>query len=371
MTIEKVLVAGADPMAAQIVENCGELGINAIAFLPAAETNRPGGAAILDAAHKAGADALHPGYGDLARDLALATAVETAGLHWIGPSPETIAHLRATDLFHARLGALGIPMSNFKDGPDLQGRRHIEVSLFGFADGSMVQLFDRDCSVRHPTRHIVAEAPAPHLPAGAREGMQATAIAIAKEMGLLGPGTVEFTYDRDQESFETLAFDTSPGAAFRSTEMITGIDLIGSHIELAAGTLEPALQSDIETHGAALEFRINAEIPADNFAASSGHVAACSFPDTMEGLRMETAIRAGDDISIDGERGMATAIVRGPDRGTAIDLMVSVLENVRIEGLPTNLAFLAACVRDPVFRLSLPTTRYLADGSYKLVGSGR
>jgi 3-methylcrotonyl-CoA carboxylase alpha subunit len=365
--------------------------------------------AVLAAAAASGADAVHPGYGFLAENPDFADAVERAGLVWIGPRPKTIEDMgdkeRARDIARAsgvpvlpgsprlapgdtagldRAGigmrvvetpgelarcvetTQGLAARSFGDGTVYLERyvpdaRHVEVQIFGFGDGEGVHLFDRDCSVQRRFQKIIEEAPAPDLPAGVRRAMHAAALALVRHERYRGAGTVEFVYDCTREAFYFLEMNTRIQVEHAASEMITGVDLVRAQIELAAGTLSPRALEGLTAEGHALECRIYAERPEKNFLPSPGELTRFRLPAETDRLRIDSGVREGDRITPHYDPLIAKVIVRGDDRGDAIERMRAALDAVAIDGPCTNVDFLKQVLRDPLFRASAPSTRYVEE----------
>ncbi len=248
--------------------------------------------------------------------------------------------------------------------------RHIEVQVFGFGDGRGVHYFDRDCSVQRRFQKVIEEAPAPGLSAETRASLCEAALALVAHVNYRGAGTVEFIYDRQAETFYFLEMNTRIQVEHAVTEMITGADLVAAQIELAAGNLVLPEQGDISTDGHAIECRIYAERPEKKFLPSPGELKRFDFPEESAGLRIDTGLRQGDRITPYYDPMIAKVITRGQSRNDAIAHMLQVLDEIRIEGVSTNLEFLGQVLRDRVFCQDLATTRYVDEGSYRLEASG-
>jgi 3-methylcrotonyl-CoA carboxylase alpha subunit len=237
--------------------------------------------------------------------------------------------------------------------------RHVEVQVFGFGDGRGVHLFDRDCSVQRRYQKIVEEAPAPGLPTSTREAMRAAALALVEHQRYRGAGTVEFIYDVDREAFHFLEMNTRIQVEHTVTEMVTGVDIVGCQLELAAGTLDRGRLGDVAMHGAALQCRVYAERPDRNFLPSPGLITRWQLPVPAPGLRVDHGLREGDRVTPYYDPLLAKVVAHGADRADAIARMCEALDAVDIEGPATNRDFLARLVRDPVFRAGPPVTGWL------------
>ena len=228
--------------------------------------------------------------------------------------------------------------------------RHVEVQVFGFGDGRAVHLFDRDCSVQRRYQKVIEEAPAPALSEALREAMQAAAVSLAETVRYAGAGTVEFIYDVDRGEFHFLEMNTRIQVEHPATEMITEIDLVEWQIRQAAGTLDAAGQLAHAPALHAIELRIYAERPEKNFLPAPGTISKLNWPSEDDSLRIDHAVRDGDSITPFYDPMIAKLIARGPDRASAIARLSAALAETRIEGVPTNIAFLASVLETPEFR---------------------
>ena len=246
--------------------------------------------------------------------------------------------------------------------------RHIEVQIFGTGDGGGVHFLDRDCSVQRRFQKIVEEAPAPGVPHDIRQAMHKAALALAAHENYRGAGTVEFIYDRDSQAFFFLEMNTRIQVEHAVTEMITGCDLVGAQIALASGDFTPPTQEQITASGHAIECRLYAERPEKNFLPSPGTLSRFHLPEQSDDLRIDHGLGEGDTITPYYDPMIAKLIVRGRNRGAAIERMLAALGTIEIEGPSTNLEFLKQVLSDPVFRDALPTTRYVEERSYRALG---
>lgn len=228
--------------------------------------------------------------------------------------------------------------------------RHIEIQVFGFGDGRAVHLFERDCSLQRRFQKIIEESPAPGFPAEAVAGMAESARALAASQSYTGAGTVEFVADADTGEYFFLEMNTRIQVEHPVTEMVTGCDLIGLQLRLAAGEELHDTLASVSRTGVAVECRLYAENPAKNFLPSPGTLAAFDLPDTMPGIRVDAGVRVGDTITPYYDPMIAKLIAWGEDRTIAIDRLRAALEATRIEGPATNREFLIAVLNDPDFR---------------------
>lgn len=228
--------------------------------------------------------------------------------------------------------------------------RHVEVQVFGFGDGTAIHLFDRDCSVQRRFQKVIEEAPAPDLPDAVRDRMRAAAVSLAASVQYGGAGTVEFVYDVDRGVVHFLEMNTRIQVEHPATEMITGVDLVDWQIRHAEGSLTHPAQLDRTPDMHAVEVRIYAERPEKNFLPAPGTITTLHWPTEDETLRIDHALRVGDAITPYYDPMIAKLIARGPDRAAAIVRLLSALEEIRIEGVPTNIAFLATVLQSQEFR---------------------
>jgi len=379
---------------------------------PAPRSSYLDGAAILAVAKATGAQAIHPGYGFLSENAEFATAVAAAGLVFIGPPPAAIRAMgskSASKMLMGRAGvklvpgyhgddqddallareaeAIGFPVlikasaggggkgmrivenagefaaalasarreakASFGDDTVLLEKyltepRHIEMQVFADTHGACVHLFERDCSVQRRHQKVLEEAPAPGMTPARRREMGAAAIAAAKAIGYVGAGTVEFIVDRDG-TFYFMEMNTRLQVEHPVTEMITGQDLVEWQLRVAAGEALPLSQEQLAISGHAIEARIYAEDPDRGFLPSIGHIAHLRTPTSSADVRIDTGVRAGDDISQYYDPMIAKLIVHGEDRATALRRLVDALGDYQVAGVTTNVAFLRRVVMHDAF----------------------
>jgi acetyl/propionyl-CoA carboxylase alpha subunit len=388
-------------------------------------------ARLLAAAAETGADAVHPGYGFLSENSGFAAAVEAAGLTWVGPAPETIRDMgdkaRARALAEAAgvpvvpgsgpLGegddpaaaavAVGFPLlvkaaaggggigmrrvdepaklaetvaatrsmaaKAFGDGTVFLERwvgraRHVEVQVFGFGDGHAVHLFERDCSLQRRFQKVIEESPAPGLPAAVLDRMAEAAVALCRHVRYRGAGTVEFIVDADSFDFYFLEMNTRIQVEHPVTEMVTGLDLVGLQLRLAAGTLPAFGQSAVARQGHAIECRLYAENPRKMFLPSPGTLARFDLPAEHANLRIDSGYRPGDAVTPHYDPLIAKIIARGRDRETARATAAAALEALAVEGLATNREFLIACLRAEPFAAGAVHTGFIDAHRALLIG---
>jgi acetyl-CoA carboxylase biotin carboxylase subunit len=369
--------------------------------------------AILDAARSSGADAVHPGYGFLSERAAFARAVSDAGLVWVGPPADVIERMGDKAAARAVAAQAGVPVVPGSDeladvddavaaaarigypvlvkaaaggggrgirpassddelrrvvveaqreaasafGSDvvyleraLAHPKHIEVQVLADAHGTAVHCFERDCSMQRRRQKVLEEAPAPRLDAGVRTAMCDAAVALAREVGYVGAGTVEFLLSGEGEhadrEFFFIEMNTRIQVEHPVTELVTGLDLVALQLRVADGEPLPMAQDDIVCRGAALEFRVNAEDPADDFLPTPGEVTALELPGGP-GVRVDTALAAGDVIPPFYDSMVAKLCVWAPDREAALARGRRALAEYRVEGVPTTIPLHRRLLDDP------------------------
>ncbi len=378
--------------------------------------------AVIDAAREAGADAVHPGYGFLAENAEFARRCVEAGLVWVGPSPEAIDKLgdKAVARELARQadvpvvpgtagtlapqdaisvteeigypvmvkaagggGGKGIRVAHDADelrkGVDDAAReaqaafgnpalyveklierpRHVEVQVLGDPEGNVIHLYERECSVQRRRQKLIEESPSPGIDGGTREEMAAAAVRLAESVGYAGAGTVEFIVDRDG-GFYFIEVNTRIQVEHPVTEVITGVDIVKQQLLIAAGERLKLSQDEIAQQGAAIEFRINAEDPDQDFRPAPGEISELELPGGP-GVRVDTAIYAGYKIPPFYDSLVAKLIVWGGDRQEALARGRRALEEFTIGGLTTTISFHRRMLDDPGFRRGDYHTEYLAE----------
>jgi 3-methylcrotonyl-CoA carboxylase alpha subunit len=357
------------------------------------------GDVILDVARRAGAQAVHPGYGFLSENADFAEACAAAGVVFVGPPAAAIRamggkseakalmqqagvplvpgyHGAAQDLptLAAAAAAIGFPVlikasaggggkgmrvvtdpsaleaallgakreaaSSFGDDRVLIERyltrpRHIEIQVFADTHGNCVHLFERDCSVQRRHQKVIEEAPAPGMTQAMRAAMGEAAVAAARAVGYVGAGTVEFIVEDDRFAF--MEMNTRLQVEHPVTEAITGLDLVEWQLRVAAGAPLPLTQAQLSITGHAFEARLCAEDPLRDFLPQVGRLTHLSLPDD---IRVDAGVRQGDVIGIDYDPMIAKLIVHGPDRATALRLLAAALGRCAVVGVQTNLALL-------------------------------
>jgi geranyl-CoA carboxylase alpha subunit len=378
---------------------------------------------ILAAAAATDAAAIHPGYGFLSENAAFAQAVADAGLVFIGPSPESIAlmgnkaaakrrmrdaqvpcvpgyegHDQADEALLAAALRIGYPLmvkaaaggggrgmrlvhshETLRDalkaarsesrnafGSDelilekaLQRPRHVEIQVFADSCGNTIHLGERDCSVQRRHQKVIEEAPCPVLTPELRGRMGASAVAAARSIGYCGAGTVEFLLDEDDE-FYFLEMNTRLQVEHPVTEMITGLDLVALQIKVAGGNPLGITQDEVRLTGHALEARLYAEDPAQDFLPVSGRI-LCWEPASGAGVRIDAGICSGQEISPFYDPLLAKVVAWGEDRTTAIARLVGALNATRLYGLTTNKSFLVDVLERDAFARGEATTAFITE----------
>jgi propionyl-CoA carboxylase alpha chain/3-methylcrotonyl-CoA carboxylase alpha subunit/acetyl-CoA/propionyl-CoA carboxylase biotin carboxyl carrier protein len=430
-TIESVLVANRGEIAARILRTVKHLGMRGIAVYHDLDAQSPAvemadeavmlsgatpvaayldGTAIIAAALKTGAQAIHPGYGFLSENAGFARAVGQAGLIFIGPAPETIELLgdkvRARAFvadhgfpvapsaiedddpasFAERARALGPPLlikpaaggggkgmrivrdlaaldeeidrarsegrRYFGDGRlyverYIERPRHIEVQVLGDAHGNVVHLFERECSMQRRFQKIIEESPSPALNAASRKTICEAAAAIARKAGYRNAGTVEFIYGGGEYFF--LEMNTRLQVEHPVTEAITGRDLVAEQLRVAAGEKLGYGQDAITATGHAIELRVYAEDAARGFVPTTGPVLTLGLP-VGEGIRVDSGMRAGQSVTASFDPMLAKLVVHAATRDAAIDVALDALGRFVLLGCRTNIAYLARLIDTPEFR---------------------
>ena len=384
-------------------------------------------AAIVDAARKTGADAVHPGYGFLAENADFARACREAGLVFIGPSPEAIdamGHKAAAkrlmlgagvpcvpgydgdDQSPQRLAAeaerIGYPLMvkavaggggrgmrlvsaasgfadalrsaqseaehAFGDGTVLLERaislpRHIEIQVLADRHGGAIHLGERDCSVQRRHQKLIEETPSPAVDDGLRERMGAAALAAVRAIGYEGAGTLEFLLDGNGQ-FYFMEMNTRLQVEHPVTEAITGLDLVALQLSIAAGEPLPIRQADVQRRGHAIEVRLCAEDATHDFVPQSGTLGLWQ---PTPRLRVEHALRSGAEITPHYDSMIAKLVSHGASRDEARRKLIVGLADTVALGVTTNKAFLARCLAHPVFAAGGATTAFIAQHAQALL----
>ena len=377
---------------------------------------------IIEAARLSGAEAIHPGYGFLSENTGFAEACEASGIVFIGPPSSAIAAMGSKSAAKAIMEEAGVPLvpgyhgsdqspallkaeaercgypillkaiaggggkgMRVVEGPNdfddalaaarreaknafgntdmlieryLTQPRHVEIQVFCDQQGKGVYLAERDCSIQRRHQKVLEEAPAPGLTEDTRKAMGEAAVRAARAINYVGAGTVEFLYDADG-AFFFMEMNTRLQVEHPVTEMITGQDLVEWQLRIALGEPLPLEQADVKIHGHALEVRVYAEDPAQDFLPATGHLRYLRTPAENRHVRVDTGVREGDDISVHYDPMIAKLIVWDNTREQAINRMVAALEGYRIAGVKNNLSFLHTLADSAPFRKAELTTAFI------------
>jgi len=351
---------------------------------------------IIVAARLTGAEAIHPGYGFLAENAAFASACEDAGIVFIGPRAEVIRTLGSKSearklaqeagvpvvpvpaenefprLIKASLGGGGRGMrivrnpTEFKeafaaargeaerafgDGALLvekyiEGARHVEVQIFGDHHGNVMHLFERDCSIQRRHQKILEESPSPAVTPEIQSRMTDAAVALARKVGYTNAGTVEFLLAPSGD-FYFIEVNTRIQVEHPVTEMVTGLDLIRLQIEIAQGGKLP---EQPQQKGHAIEARLYAEDPANDFLPSTGTLHVWRPSETSTGLRIDSGVEEGMEIGVYYDPLLAKVIAHADDRNSAIRKLTHTLRNFAAQGVQTNREFLIGVLESEEFQ---------------------
>lgn len=376
---------------------------------------------IVQAALGVGAQAIHPGYGFLSERAGLARLAEQQGVLFIGPTAAQIeavgdklrarSQAEAADVPVVPGGAvetaeeadslarkIGVPllvkavgggggrgMKRVDRVEDLAGAlelasseagaafgdarvyleryvtrgRHVEVQVLGDGAGRVIHLGERDCSVQRRYQKLIEETPAPGLTDELLERLHEAAVCFAGRLRYRGAGTVEFLVDTERNAFYFLEMNARIQVEHPVTEAVTGVDLVAEQIAIAEGAGLRLEQADVHRAGCAVECRVNAEDPAEDFQPAPGRVARVSWP-AGPGLRVDTHIGAGSRVPPFYDSLMAKIIAHGPDRSATLISLREAIAATRVEGVATNLPFHARVLSDPEFLAGGVDTGYVA-----------
>ena len=377
---------------------------------------------IVEACKALGADGVHPGYGFLSENPEFAEALETEDIRFVGPSAEAIRRM-GDKLAAKRLAmsaglnpvpghdgavsgpeeavriarAIGYPVmlkaaaggggkgmrvaasdeeaasgferaareaqASFADPRVFIERfieepRHIEVQVIADMHGNVIHLGERECSVQRRHQKVIEETPSVFIDETTREAMGAEACAVARAVGYQSAGTVEFIVDRDRR-FYFLEMNTRLQVEHPVTEMVTGLDLVQLMIEVAGGRALPIAQSDLRLDGSAIEARVYAEDPERAFVPSSGRLVRFAPPAEIGGVRVDSGVVEGDEISVYYDPMIAKVIAHGCDRAQAIERLSGALDALVIRGISHNGLFVSSVLANPRFREGRLSTGFI------------
>lgn len=441
--IKRLLIANRGEIACRVIRSCKRLGIESVAVFSDADRRAQhvqqadlachiGGSAasesylnaraIIDAAKKVKADAIHPGYGFLSESTQLISLCNQNDIIFVGPTLDSIAAMGSKieakqiaqalniptvpgyngdsqDVTHLQNEAekIGFPLlikasaggggkgmrivhqaAEFKEalalarqealsafGDDrvllekyLVRPRHIEVQLLGDTHGHVVHLFDRECSIQRNYQKVIEEAPVSHLDITVRQSLFDCAVRLGTHLGYRGAGTVEFIFDADSQQAYFLEMNTRLQVEHPTTELVTGIDLVEWQIRVANGEALAFGQNDLRTLGHAIEARVNAEDPANKYMPEIGTLHLYREP-VAEGLRIDSGVAQGSEVSPFYDSMLAKVIAYGDTRGLAAQRLLHGLNNFAIGGVKTNQEFLTSLITRPAFHQEL-STQYIA-----------
>ena len=431
---KKILIANRGEIACRIIDSCRRLGVRTVAVYseadaaarhvrmadeafcvgPAASNESYlRGERIIEVAQRAGAEAIHPGYGFLSENEAFAQACHDAGVIFIGPPVEAIRAMGAKSAAKRLMDEAGVPLVPGYHGDDqdaerlqaeadrigypaiikasaggggkgmrvvrsveafaeelascrrearasfgddhvliekyLERPRHIEIQIFADQNGQTISLFERDCSAQRRHQKVVEEAPAPGIDEAQRARMGEAACNAARAVDYVGAGTVEFIAD-DSGAFYFMEMNTRLQVEHPVTEMITGLDLVEWQLRVASGESLPREPSALAIDGHAIEVRLYAEDPARGFLPSIGRLAHFVAPPASAHVRLDSGVEQGDEITPHYDPMIAKLIVWDSDRAAAVERMLSALADLQIVGVRHNGDFLGRLIDHEVFR---------------------
>ena len=370
--------------------------------------------AIVNAAQISHSEAIHPGYGFLSENAKFASSVEQSGLVWIGPSANIISQmgdkLKAKDIAESAglptlsialeksdIDAIGFPllikaaaggggkgMRVVKHRDELEESvkmaqkeaqnafandtiffesyiaqsRHIEIQILGDNHGNIIHLGERECSIQRRHQKIIEESPSPRIDSNLREQLGDTAVSLAKKINYQSAGTVEFLFDDTTGKFWFLEMNTRLQVEHPVTEEVTGIDIVEQQLLIAADEELSISQQDVSWNGHAIEARIYAEDPNNDFLPSTGKLIANQI-EPKDGIRWDAGVEAGMVIGTDFDPMMAKVIAHGSSRLDAARKLAKELESTHFGGFSTNVEFLASILRHKEFILGNTTTDFI------------
>jgi acetyl-CoA carboxylase biotin carboxylase subunit len=440
----KILIANRGEIAVRIIRACRDMGISPVAVYSEADSdalhvrladeavcigppasvdsylNIP---AVIAAAMKTEAEAIHPGYGFLAENADFASAVAAASLTFIGPTPEVMQVMGSKTSARRAAVAAEVPvvpgtveaLQSFAEAQEIAARfgypvmlkasaggggkgmrlvnsadelrssfdtaqseaaaafgnpelylekaverpRHIEIQIFADTHGNVVHLGERECSIQRRHQKVIEECPSPINDPSLRARMGDAAVRIAKAVGYVGAGTVEFLVADATREFYFLEMNTRLQVEHPVTELVTGIDLVREQIMVATGAPLSFKQEDVRWTGHAIECRVYAEDPENNFFPSPGKISFLQAP-AGPGIRDDTGVRAGSEVSIHYDPMISKLAAWGGTRAEAIDRLRRALDEYQIDGIQTTLPFFRRIVRDQEFIAGHLDTGFIA-----------
>jgi 3-methylcrotonyl-CoA carboxylase alpha subunit len=424
----RVLIANRGEIACRIAATLREMGISPIAVCSSADrgalharfaddcleigaaeprASYLNAAAIVDAAKRAGAEAVHPGYGFLSENADFAGAVEAAGLTFIGPTADSIRTMGDKRAARGLAVEAGVPVVPGAEGADatalaaaarrmgfpvmvkaalggggkgmravgdeaalreavesaqrlaasafgdpavylekrLERPRHVEVQVLGDGAGNAIHVFERECSLQRRHQKVIEECPSPAVSEARREALTTAAVALAKRVRYRGAGTMEFLLAPD-DRFYFLEMNTRLQVEHPVTEMTTGHDLVRAQVEIAATGRLPFAQAQVARRGHAIEARIYAEDATRHFLPQAGQALRVRWPHGPF-VRVDRGIEAGDEVTIHYDPLLAKVVAFGSTREAALARLAGAMDATRVHGVITNLPFLRALARAP------------------------
>ena len=432
MNYQSLLIANRGEIAVRIMRTAQSMGIKCIAVYVNDDANSPhvhladeavkiaddgylNANAIIEAAKKSKAEAIHPGYGFLSENAQFARKVLKEKIVWVGPSPKVISlmgdKLKAKELA-IKAGVPTLPMSeNIKNidklglpllikaaaggggkgmrivkekkmlnealkgakrealsgfGDDrvfieryVEKSRHIEIQILGDSHGNVVHLGERECSIQRRHQKIIEESPSPRISNQVRDAMGDAAVKLAKSIKYQSAGTVEFLFDDKTDEFWFLEVNTRLQVEHPVTEEVTGIDLVAEQLKIARGDELEFIQDDIEWYGSAIEARLYAENPENNFLPETGTMYVFEKGLNDHETRWDSGITSGSKIGTNFDPMLAKVISYGDSRLDAANKLAKSLEDSHIDGVITNRDFLIATLRSKEFLAGDTTTDFI------------
>ena len=448
-SIKRLLIANRGEIACRVIKTCRKLGIESVAVFsdadrfalhaksadlachiggsPASESYL-NAQAIIDAALRVKADAIHPGYGFLSESTELISLCQANDIIFVGPSVESIADMgskieakaiaqqleiptvpgyngedQGVETLVAKAAEIGFPvlikasaggggkgmrivnesaqfadqlklakqeaLNSFGDDRVLLEKyitrpRHIEVQILGDSHGNVLHLLDRECSIQRNYQKVIEEAPVSHMDAAVRQSLFDCAVRLGEHLNYQGAGTVEFIFDADTCEAYFLEMNTRLQVEHPTTELVTGLDLVEWQIRVAQGEAISFTQDAIQANGHAIEARLNAEDPANDYLPEIGAIKLYREP-AGEGLRIDSGVAQGSEITPFYDSMIAKVIAWGNTRGLASQRLLHGLNNFAIGGVKTNQEFLTSLITRPAFHQELSTqyiSRQFPDG---------
>ncbi|TWH08993.1 3-methylcrotonyl-CoA carboxylase alpha subunit [Pseudoxanthomonas taiwanensis J19] len=440
---KRLLIANRGEIACRVIRTCRRLGIETVAVYSEADAGALhvrmadhavciGGAApaesylrseaVIDAALRSGAEAIHPGYGFLSENAGFAEAVAAAGLVFVGPPASAMQRMGSKAGAKQLMAAAGVPVVPGYNGEDqsaetlaaeaqrtgfplmvkaahggggkgmrvvhapedfaaalescqrearnafgrdrvlleryVRSPRHIEIQVFADSHGQVIHLNERECSAQRRYQKVLEESPSPFLTPRLRAAMGEAAVAAARAIGYVNAGTVEFIVD-PEGNFYFMEINTRLQVEHPVTEMVTGLDLVEWQLRVAAGEPLPLRQDQVPQRGHAIEVRLYAEDPDSGFLPASGTLRTLALPSPSAHVRVDAGVEQGDAVSVFYDPMIAKLIVHDVDRPAALAGLRAALAQCHVAGLKTNIGFLEALARHPALVEGRIDTGYL------------